>query len=43
MSGWGGAQLVKRAAELGVDEVLRKPLHRRELAESLSRVLGTPA
>jgi PAS domain S-box-containing protein len=43
MSGWGGAQLVKRAAELGVDEVLRKPLHRRELAESLSRVLGTLA
>jgi PAS domain S-box-containing protein len=39
MSGYGGAQLTTRAAEIGVNEVLRKPLHRRDLAESLARVL----
>jgi DNA-binding NtrC family response regulator len=41
MSGYGGAQLTTRAAELGINEVLRKPLHRRDLAESLARVLRT--
>jgi CheY-like chemotaxis protein len=41
MSGYGGAQLTNRAAEIGVAEVLRKPLHRRDLAESLARALGT--
>jgi PAS domain S-box-containing protein len=40
MSGYGGAQLSKRALALGVNEVLRKPLQRRDLAESLARVLG---
>jgi len=40
MSGYGGAQLANRAAEAGVTEVLRKPLHRRDLAESLARALG---
>jgi PAS domain S-box-containing protein len=39
MSGYGGTQLANRAADIGVAEVLRKPLHRRELAESLARVL----
>jgi PAS domain S-box-containing protein len=39
MSGYGGTQLTNRAAEIGVNEVLRKPLHRRDLAESLARVL----
>jgi PAS domain S-box-containing protein len=39
MSGYGGAQLGNRAAEIGVDAVLRKPLHNRELAEALARVL----
>jgi PAS domain S-box-containing protein len=39
MSGYGGTQLTNRAAEMGVTEVLRKPLHRRDLAESLARVL----
>ena len=39
MSGYGGAQLTNRAAEIGVNEVLRKPLHRVDLAESLARVL----
>jgi PAS domain S-box-containing protein len=38
MSGYGGPQLTTRAAEIGVNEVLRKPLHRRDLAESLARV-----
>jgi CheY-like chemotaxis protein len=39
MSGYGGAQLGNKAAEIGVDAVLRKPLHNRELAEALARVL----
>ena len=39
MSGYGGAQLTNRAAEIGVNEVLRKPLHRVDLAESLARAL----
>jgi PAS domain S-box-containing protein len=41
MSGYGGAQLASRAAEIGVNEVLRKPLHRSDLAEALARMLGT--
>ena len=40
MSGYAGAQLTSRAAQIGVSELLRKPLHRRELAESLARVLA---
>ena len=40
MSGYGGPQLVKRATSIGVNEVLHKPLQRRDLAESLARVLG---
>jgi len=40
MSGYGGSQLAQRAAAIGVREVLRKPLQRRDLAESLARVLG---
>ncbi len=39
MSGHGGAQLAERAAAIGVNEVLRKPLQGRELAESLARVM----
>jgi len=39
MSGYGGSQLANRAAEIGVNAVLRKPLHRRDLAESLARAL----
>jgi hypothetical protein len=42
MSGYGGAQLTTRAAELGINEVLRKPLLRRDLAESLAHVFGSP-
>ena len=39
MSGYGGTQLTSRAAEIGINEVLRKPLHRRELAAALARVV----
>jgi PAS domain S-box-containing protein len=38
MTGYGGVQLASRAADIGVNEVLRKPLHRRDLAESLARL-----
>ena len=41
MSGYGGNQLTARAAAIGVNEVLRKPLQSRDLAESLARVLET--
>src|SRR5258705_12952868 len=40
MSGHGGAQLTQKAAAVGAQEVLRKPLQGRDLAESLARVLG---
>jgi len=40
MSGNGGATLAMRAASVGVAEVLRKPLQRRDLAEALARALG---
>jgi CheY-like chemotaxis protein len=40
MSGHGGAQLEQRTAAVGAQEVLRKPLQGRDLAESLARVLG---
>jgi CheY-like chemotaxis protein len=40
MSGHGGSQLMQRAAAVGAREVLHKPLQRRDLAESLARVLG---
>ncbi|HEV7391033.1 MAG TPA: response regulator, partial [Burkholderiales bacterium] len=39
VSGHGGTQLAKAAALIGVNELLCKPLERRELAESLARVL----
>jgi PAS domain S-box-containing protein len=39
MTGYGGSQLANRAAEIGVNSVLRKPLHSRDLAESLARAL----
>ena len=43
MSGHGGPQLANRAAALGIDSTLRKPLHGRDLAEALSRVLKSGA
>jgi nitrogen-specific signal transduction histidine kinase/ActR/RegA family two-component response regulator len=41
MTGYGGTQLTNRAADIGLNDVLRKPLHCRDLAESLARVLET--
>jgi PAS domain S-box-containing protein len=40
MTGHGDARLASRASEMGVDEVLRKPLHGRELAQALARVFA---
>jgi CheY-like chemotaxis protein len=40
MSGYAGTQLLNRASSLGVKEILRKPLLRREIAESLERALA---
>ena len=39
MTGYAGTLLANRAANSGVNEVLRKPLHRRDLAESLARII----
>jgi CheY-like chemotaxis protein len=39
MSGYGGPQFAKRAADIGVNATLRKPLHRLDLAESLALAL----
>jgi PAS domain S-box-containing protein len=41
MSGHGGAALANRAAAMGVNEVLHKPLQRADLAESLARALDS--
>ena len=38
MSGYGGAQLQARACEVGIREVLHKPLRRRDIAECLGHV-----
>jgi CheY-like chemotaxis protein len=43
MSGFAGAQLHERAQALGIRELLRKPLQRKDIAECFSRVLATPA
>ena len=43
MSGYAGKQLLNRAASLGVSEILRKPLLRSEIAESLERALARQA
>ena len=40
MSGHGGTQLAEGAAAIGVNELLRKPLQARDLAESLARALS---
>jgi CheY-like chemotaxis protein len=39
MSGYSGPQLVERARAIGIREVLRKPLQRKDLAECFGRVL----
>jgi nitrogen-specific signal transduction histidine kinase/ActR/RegA family two-component response regulator len=43
MSGRAAAPLLDRATEVGIAAVLRKPLHGRDIAESLARVLGSEA
>jgi len=39
MSGYAGAQVLERARAAGINEVLRKPLQSRDIAECLDRVL----
>jgi serine/threonine protein kinase len=39
MSSFAGAQLHKRARALGIRELLRKPLQRKDIAECFARVL----
>jgi CheY-like chemotaxis protein len=39
MSGYGGTQLSERAQAVGVTDVLRKPLIRRNIAEPVARAL----
>jgi signal transduction histidine kinase/ActR/RegA family two-component response regulator len=39
MSGYGGPHLAERAAAVGISELIRKPLQRRELSEALARIL----
>jgi FixJ family two-component response regulator len=41
MSGHGDERLSRRAREAGVDDLLRKPLHGRDIAEALARSLGS--
>jgi signal transduction histidine kinase/CheY-like chemotaxis protein len=41
MSGHGDASLIARATEVGVNEVLHKPLHGHEIAQALARLLAT--
>jgi signal transduction histidine kinase/ActR/RegA family two-component response regulator len=41
MSGRAVAPLLDRATEAGIAAILRKPLHGRDIAESLARVLGS--
>jgi signal transduction histidine kinase/CheY-like chemotaxis protein len=41
MSGYSGAQLTERARAVGIVELLRKPLVRRDIAEALGRVLDS--
>jgi DNA-binding NtrC family response regulator len=41
MTGYGGGKLMSRATDIGINEVLRKPLRRRDLADSLARVFDS--
>jgi PAS domain S-box-containing protein len=40
MTGYGGSKLMSQATDIGVHEVLRKPLRRRDLADSLARAFN---
>jgi CheY-like chemotaxis protein len=42
MSGFGGEQLPERAQAIGIRELLRKPLQKKDLAECFERVLPDP-
>jgi PAS domain S-box-containing protein len=41
MSGHGSVELAQRVTQIGINELLLKPLHSRNLAESLARVFGS--
>ena len=41
MSGYAGGRLIDRARGAGVTDVLRKPLQRRDIAESLGRIFSS--
>jgi FixJ family two-component response regulator len=41
MSGHGDERLARRAKDAGVDDLLRKPLHGRDIAAALARSLGS--
>jgi len=41
MSGFAGTRLIERARIAGINDVLRKPLQRRDIAESLGRIFGS--
>jgi YesN/AraC family two-component response regulator len=43
VTGYDSGNLMSEAAECGVTQVLRKPLRRRDLAESLARILNIPS
>jgi FixJ family two-component response regulator len=42
MSGYDDAQISERARAVGIIDVLRKPLVRRDIAESVARALRPP-
>jgi PAS domain S-box-containing protein len=42
MSGHGSLELSQRGTQIGINDLLLKPLHSRNLAESLARVFGSP-
>jgi PAS domain S-box-containing protein len=41
MSGFAGTRLIDRARVAGVNDILRKPLQRRDIAESLGRIFAS--
>jgi PAS domain S-box-containing protein len=43
MTGHGSLELSQRGMQVGINEILLKPLHNRDLAESLARVFGSTA
>jgi PAS domain S-box-containing protein len=43
MTGHGSASLSRRSAQIGINDILLKPLHARDLAEALARALATPS